>query len=120
MTETAHIAPPPSRQDPFQISFTIARAPHTLTGDYVDCHVARGYDVDGETKWEIDGIGSFEGADLAPPVAGQELIPYLVHHVLQIRDWLMEEHAARFLTGTAERISASVGVAQLPGVIHED
>ena len=119
MTETARIAPTPSRTDPFQISFTIVRDPDTLTGDYVDCHVARGYEADGETKWEIDGISSFEAIDLAPPVAGQELIPYLVHHILEARDWLMEEHAKRFLTGTGERISACVGVPQLPGIIRE-
>jgi hypothetical protein len=118
MTENMAIAPVPTGDDSFQFSFTIVHNRAHLTGDYVDIHVARGYETDDGTKWEIDGISSFEAIDLVPPVAGQDLIPYLVHHILEARDWLMEEHAKRFIMGTVEKISASVGVPQLPGIVR--
>jgi hypothetical protein len=118
MTENTAKAPKIIPPTSWHVSFTWIYSPESMEPNYLDCKVSKSVGSGDEKAWYHDGIASFEGPKITPPMEGDEIITFLLHHLFKIRDYLTEEYVQRLAQGVQQYIRPEVGVSMPPGVIR--
>lgn len=114
MTETAPQALPPDVSELWHVDFHMAIEPSALAPSYIKCEVSRRAPGPDPKRWHMEGIASFDAPPVIIPRVGAELIPYLIYHLDEVKQWLIEEHVRRTFNGQTETIGPDVGVAVQP------
>lgn len=99
MTDQAPEAQNQRQNELWHIDFHMAFEPESLTPYYISAQLSHRTPGRPEPTWHIDGIASFEGPPLTPPRKGSLIIPYLVYHMDEIKQFLHEEHVKDVFTG---------------------
>jgi len=99
--------------DVWHIDLSIQYDPDALQPYYTNCQVARGIMQANKRDWKFEGIASFDGVALVPPREGQDVIPYLLYHLDEIKGWLMEEHVRAAFNAESLQFSPAFGLPAL-------
>lgn len=99
MTEHAPEAQPQRQTEVWHIDFHMSYEPAALAPYYMRAEISRRLPGDPEPTWHMDGIASFDCPPLVPPLKGALLIPYLVYHLDEVKQFLHEEHVKDVFTG---------------------
>lgn len=122
MTETPQDAVPEQPEDIWHVDFHMSRRPDALSPDYINCQIARGKHPHEDNTFKLEGMASFEAPSIVPPRVGQDLVPYFLYHLDQIKQWLMEEHVKMTWNDERKPITAHVGLppVQAPKIYLTD
>lgn len=113
MTEQAVKPLPEYQNERFHVTFTLILEPSALKPCYLDAQLSKGV-PDGEGhKWEHQGVATFDGPNIMPPVAGRPLIPYLIYHLKEIESYLVGDYAIDLVRDETKRITTKTAASVL-------
>lgn len=99
MTETPANEPISASDVVWQVSFYMEYRPESMLPQHFRAEIAKGTPEGDGWKFNHDGIATFEGPRIIPPREGGQLIQYLLYHLTEIKEFLVQEHVQRVLSG---------------------
>lgn|SRR5512146_965213 len=120
MTDNAVKPLPQYQNERFHVTFTMILEPASLKPVYLDCQLSKGVTADDGNKWEHQGIATFEGPQMVPPVAGRPLIPYLIYHLKEIESFLVGEYAIDLVRDETKVITTKCAASVLAPAPNTD
>lgn len=99
MTETPANEPISASDVIWQVSFYMEYRPESMLPQHFRAEVAKGTPEGDAWRYEHDGIATFEGPAIIPPRHGGQLLQYLLYHLTEIKEFLVQEHVNRVMNG---------------------
>lgn len=119
MTETPQEAVPQSHNDVWHVDFHLQYKPDEVNAYFINCAVARRVGDPEAKDWRHEGCASFDAPAVVPPREGQEVIPYLLFHLDEVKQWLMEEHVRLTWNDAVEKFGPQVALPRLKAPMTE-
>lgn len=118
MEETAPEAPEVPHTEVWHVDFHMSFEPKAIAPNYLSAQVSRREPGTGEEPWHIEGIASFDCPPVVPPKLGADVIPYLLWHLEEIKQYLHEEHVRDVFTGVKRQFPACIAAPTADGRLH--
>lgn len=113
MTEHAVKPLPEYQNECFHVTFTLILEPSSLKPCYLEAQLSKGVPEGEDRKFEHQGVATFEGPNIMPPVAGRPLIPYFIYHLKEIESYLVGEYAIDLVRDETKRITKHTAASVL-------